>query len=399
MIYSLQECVQAMEKIPYGRQTIRQEDIDAVVAVLKSDFLTQGPAIRDFENEMAKYHKAKYGVAFSNGTAALHAAYNALNVERGDEIITSPITFAATANAAVFCGARPIFADIDKNTNCISSFEIEKRITSKTKVISPVAYAGYPVDLEMISSIARRHNCRVLYDAAHAIGSLRNGSFGMEHVDAAILSFHPVKHIAAGEGGMVLTNDDEIHKKLLRFRSHGITKDPEELEQNDGPWYYEMQSLGYNYRITDIQCALASSQFNRIKDNLKRRNAVALKYNEGLKDLEFLRLPPDVGFQVIEEDDWAKIENLHSYHLYTLCLYDKETRKRFYEYLHEKKIMAQIHYVPVHLHPFYREQFGYGPGDYPNAEAFYEGEISVPMYHGLKDEQVDYIIDVIRCFN
>ena len=387
-----------MKPIPYGRQELLSEDIDAVVEVLKSDYLTQGPHIAAFERAVAVFHKAKYGVAFSNGTAALHAAYNALDVKHGDEIVTSPITFAATANAAIFCGARPVFVDIDRNTNCIDLTEIKKVITSKTKVISPVAYAGFPVDLESVSAIASEHGCKVLYDAAHAIGSLRNGTFGMKYIDAAILSFHPVKHIAAGEGGMVLTNDDEIYKKLLLFRSHGITKDPDVLEYNDGPWYYEMQSLGYNYRVTDIQCSLANSQFGRIKDNLKRRNAIAQRYQRELQNFDFLCLPPNVGFQIVDEDDWAKIENLHSYHLYTLCLSDKETRKQFYEYLHEKKIMAQIHYVPVHLHPYYREQFGYGPGDYPNAEAFYEGEISIPMYHGLKDEQVDYIIDIIRSF-
>ena len=387
-----------MVKIPYGRQTITKEDINAVATVLQSDYLTQGPEIQSFEKTVAKYHRAKYAVAFSSGTAALHAAYSVLGVEEGDDIITSPITFAATANAAVYCGARPIFADIDDETNCIDPGEIEKVMTSTTKVVSPVAYAGYPVDLQSVSNVARGNGCKVLYDAAHAIGSLRNGSFGMVYVDAAILSFHPVKHIAAGEGGMVLTNDESVFRKLLLFRSHGITKDPEELETNDGPWYYEMQSLGYNYRITDIQCALANSQFHRIKDNLKKRNSVAQRYNYELNNLDYLQLPPDVGFCILEEDDFEKVQDIHSYHLYTLHLTDKMARRQFYDYLHDKGILAQIHYVPVHLHPYYRKRYGYKPGDYPKAEAFYNGEVSIPMYHGLKDEDIEYTINTIKSF-
>lgn len=387
-----------MLNIPYGRQTITEYDIKAVNDVLKSDYLTQGPEISKFEQAVANHHGAGYAVAFSSGTSALHAAYSALGVGDGDEIITSPITFVATANAAIYCGGRPVFADIDADTNCIDPKEIEIHISDKTKVISPVAYAGYPVDLEMIDTIAKKNDCRILYDAAHGIGSRRNGSFGMEHIDAAILSFHPVKHIAAGEGGMVLTNDEEVYNRLIAFRNHGITKDPTVMEKNDGPWYYEMHTLGYNFRITDMQCALASSQFKHIDENLKRRNEIARCYGEELKDLDFIGLPPDVGFQIVDMDDMDEVEDIHSYHLYTVSLPDGETRKRFYEYMHESGILVQIHYIPVHMQPYYRKTFGYHTGDLPVAEQFYAGEISIPMYHGLKEEQIEYIINKIRQF-
>lgn len=387
-----------MCRIPYGKQTIIEDDIKAVNEVLTSDYLTQGPKIAEFEKAVADHHDARYAVAFSNGTAALHAAYNALEIKEGDEIITSPITFVATSNGAIYCGGIPRFADIDSETNCIDINDAEQRITPRTKVISPVAYAGYPVELERISALAKKNGCKVLYDAAHAIGSCRNESFGMEYVDAAILSFHPVKHIAAGEGGMVLTNDEDVYNRLLTFRNHGITKDPSIMENNDGPWYYEMRSLGYNLRITDIQCALAHSQFKRIDENLKRRNEIAHIYQEELGDLDFISLPPDVGFQIIDADSMDEVEDIHSYHLYTISLPDSETRRRFYEYMHENGILVQIHYIPVHLQPYYRENFGYSRGDFPEAERFYDGEISIPMYHGLKDEQIEYIINKIRQF-
>lgn len=387
-----------MEKIPYGKQTIIEDDIKAVSEVLASDYLTQGPKIAEFEKTVADHHEARYAVAFSNGTAALHAAYNALGIKEGDEIITSPITFVATVNGAIYCGGIPRFADIDPETNCIDINSVEQSITPRTKVISPVAYAGYPVELERISLMAKKNDCRVLYDAAHAIGSCRNGSFGMEYVDVAILSFHPVKHIAAGEGGMVLTNDEDVYNRLLTFRNHGITKDPSIMENNDGPWYYEMRSLGYNLRITDIQCALAHSQFKRIDENLKRRNEIAKIYQEELRGLDFISLPPDVGFQIIDADSMDEVEDIHSYHLYTLSLPDGDMRKRFYEHMHENGILVQIHYIPVHLQPYYRENFGYSRGDFPVAERFYDGEISIPMYHGLKDEQIEYIINKIMQF-
>lgn len=386
-------------KIPYGKQLITDEDINSVIDVLKSDFLTQGPRISEFEKNVAKYHGAEYGVAFSNGTAALHAAYASLGVGAGDEIITSPITFVATANGAIYTGATPKFVDVDQSTNCIDIDLIEDAITTNTKVISPVAFAGYPVDLKNVREIANRHGIKVLYDAAHALGSKRDGSFGMEHVDVAILSFHPVKHVATGEGGMVLTNDLEVYKKLILFRNHGITKDLEQMEENDGPWYYEMQSLGYNYRITDIQCALGISQFNRIESNLKRRNEIAKIYNDELSKVDGLIVPPDVGFEILNKDDIDQVNDIHSYHLYTVRVETEEKRKSFYKYMHNNGILVQIHYIPVHLQPYYRKNYGFNKGDYPNAEKFYETEISIPMYHSLQNEQIEYILDTIKKFN
>lgn len=381
--------------IPYGKQTITQEDIDSVVGVLKSNYLTTGPKIGEFEKIVAEYHGAKYAVAFANGTAALHGAYSAAGIKDGDEIITSPITFAASANAAIYCGGIPKFVDIAPETNCIDIEQIEDAVSVKTKVITPVSLAGYPVNLKEIRTIADKHGCRIIHDAAHAIGSKRNGSFGMEYVDMAILSFHPVKHIATGEGGMVLTNNEELYNKLILFRSHGITKNPELLTENHGPWYYEMISLGYNYRMTDIQAALGISQFERINENLRQRNELAQKYNEAFSDNAKLILPPQIGFEIITDDN---VQNVHSYHLYNMRLTDPDKRLEFYNYLHENGILAQIHYIPVHLLPYYRKRFGFKEGDFPIAEMYYNSEISIPMYHNMQQEDRDYIIKVVNAF-
>ncbi len=375
-----------------------QEDIDAVVDVLRSDYLTQGPRIREFEAEIAAYHRAEYAVAFANGTAALHAAYHSLGVGAGDEVISSPITFVASTNGAVYCGAEPRFADIDPKTNCIDTAKIEECVTERTRVITPVAYAGYPVDLATIRRIADRYSCDVLYDAAHAIGSRRDGTFGMEYVDAAILSFHPVKHIAAGEGGMVLTNRRDVRDKLISFRNHGITKDPDLLEKNDGPWYYEMQELGYNLRITELQCALGASQFRRIDDNLRRRNQIAKTYREELSGVGGLTLPPGLGDLAADAEDLSAVRDIHAYHLFTVMAADGEERKRLYQYCHDNGILVQIHYIPVHLQPYYRNSFGFGAGDFPEAEGFYARELSLPMYHGMSSAEQEYVIEKIKAF-
>lgn len=379
--------------IPYGRQQILQEDIDAVVDVLKSDYLTQGPKLKEFEKSVAEYHGAKYGVAFANGTAALHGAYYAAGISSGDEIITSPITFVASANGAVYFGAKPVFADISLETNCIDINSIEDAITNKTKVITPVSLAGYPVDLKSVKQIADKHGCYIIHDAAHAIGSKRNGTFGMEYADMAILSFHPVKHVTTGEGGMVLTNSKELYENLSAFRTHGITKDPDKLIDNHGPWYYEMQEMGYNYRMSDINAVLGIKQFERVKDNLRRRNEIAKAYDEAFCECENLIVPPNIGYGIIDNPDTL---NIHSYHLYTLRVSDPEDRLRMYTYLHEKGILAQIHYIPVHLQPYYRENFGYKKGDYPNAEKYYESEISLPMFHSMRAEDLEYVINTVK---
>lgn len=383
------------KKIPYGKQSITEEDISAVVEVLKSDFLTQGPKLKEFEKNVAEYHKAKYAVAFANGTAALHGAYYAAGITSGDEIITSPVTFAASANGAVYLGAKPVLVDIDLNTNCIDIKKIEENITEKTKVITPVSLAGFPVDLKPIREIADRYNCHIIHDAAHAIGSKRNGTFGLEYADMAILSFHPVKHITTAEGGMVLTNNEELYKKLSLFRTHGITKDPEMLIDKDGPWYYEMQDLGYNYRMADINAALGVEQFKRIESNLHRRNQIAKAYNDAFKDDDRYIVPPDMGFDILED---SEANNVHSYHLYTLRVRRAEDRKRLFNYLHEKGVMVQIHYIPLNYQPYYQREFDYVREDFPNAKEYYNSEISLPMFHGMTDEELKYVIDTVKGF-
>ena len=384
-----------MRKIPYGKQTVTEADIEAVVSVLKSDYLTQGPVLPEFEKAVAEYHNARYGVAFANGTAALHAAYNALGVEQGDEIVTSPVTFAATANGAVYCGGIPVLADIDLDTNCIDVERIEEKITSNTKVISPVALAGYPVELAKVRETADKYGCGIIYDAAHAIGSKRNGSFGMEYVDAAILSFHPVKHVATGEGGMVLTNSRDIYDRLIMFRTHGITRDEAILSRCDGPWYYEMVSLGFNYRMTEMQAALGISQFKRLYENLRQRNEVAKFYMDSLADIGGLIMPPDVGFEILESKE---PENIHAYHLFTLRVRNPEDRKPLYDFLHENGILAQIHYIPLHFMPYYQKNFGYKEGDCPEAEKYYRSEISIPMFHNMEKEDMEYVAEKIKEF-
>ena len=378
-----------MKKIPYGKQNITNDDINSVVEVLKSELITQGEVTPEFEKIVSEYHGAKYGVAFSSGTAALHAAYSVLGTKPGDEVISSPITFAASVNGGLYCGATPKFVDLDEKTNCIDVSLIEEAITEKTKVITPVSYAGYPVDLKSIAKIADKYNCHIIHDACHAIGSKRNGTFGMEYVDMAILSFHPVKHITTGEGGMVLTNDEDVAEKLRLFRTHGITRDVDKLEKNDGGWYYEMQSLGYNYRITDFQSALGLNQFSRIEDNIAARNRIARMYNEELKDCNLFSLPPDLGFN-------PKGGTVHSYHLFTVRTNTTESRSDLYEYLRSKGIFVQVHYVPVHLHPYYRHNYGFKEGDFPNAEAFYKCELSLPMYHSMTDDDFEYVVETIK---
>jgi UDP-4-amino-4,6-dideoxy-N-acetyl-beta-L-altrosamine transaminase len=384
-----------MHKIPYGKQTIEQSDIDAVIDVLKSEFLTQGPNVPIFEQSIATYHGAKYGVAFANGTAALHGAYFAMGVGDGDEVVTSPNTFVATTNAALYCGARPAFVDIDPTTYCIDVTKIEDSINDNTKVIAPVAFGGYPVDLKAIREIADRTNCFVLYDAAHAIASKRDGSFGMEYVDMAMLSFHPVKHIATGEGGMILTNNPDYYEKLLLFRSHGITKNKNLLLENHGPWYYEMQCLGYNYRMTEMQAALGISQFKRIEENILSRNRAAKFYGSKLKECKGIELPPEIGFEVVGN---SLASNIHAYHLYPIIVSNPNLREPLYNYLHENNILAQIHYIPVHLQPYYRDKYGYESGDFPLSEAYYDREISIPMFHNISVEELQFVVDKICGF-
>jgi len=367
-------------QLPYGRQWIDDDDIAAVINVLRADWLTQGPMVEAFEQKIAEYVGSEYAVAFNSGTSALHGAYFAAGVRIGDEIITSPITFVATANAGMYLGARPVFVDINEKTWCVDIDTISEKISPHTKVIAPVDFAGYPVEIKSILELAQDHSCIVVEDAAHALGAIRDGMKVGTEADMTIFSFHPVKHITTGEGGIVTTNNRDYAETMKRFRSHGITKDPKLLQQHDGPWYYEMQDLGYNYRLTDVQCALGISQLTKLEWFVTRRNEIARMYDDAFHGYENLMTPPK-----------APQGCRHAYHLYPVCFTGVERKKIFMD-LREKGLFCQVHYIPVHLQPYYREKFGYREGDFPVAENFYQSEISLPMFPGMSNADVKRVI-------
>lgn len=381
-----------MNKIPYGRQNITQEDIDAVVKVLKSDFLTQGPNIRMFEEAFANYVGAKYAIAVSNGTAALHLNTMALDVKPGDKVITTPITFAASANCVRYCGGEVIFADIDPATYLLDINKVRELLIKDTKKeikgIIPVDFAGRSADMEAFKKLADEFNCWIIEDACHAPGAYFINSKGEKvlagscrYANLAIFSFHPVKHIAAGEGGMITTNDQALYQKIVNLRTHGIQQDPSKKLKDDGVWYYEMQELGYNYRLTDFQSALGLSQLKRAGEGLAIRKTLAARYEEALKDKVFIH--GQSGF----------VEG-HAYHLYVIQV---EKRKELINYLREHNIFAQVHYIPVHLMPYYA-QFGCKKGDLPHAEAYYDSCLSLPMFPTLTDEEQQYVLKVLNDF-
>jgi len=397
--------------IPYGRQFIDEDDIKAVVEVLKSEKITQGPTVEEFEHELVKICGAEYAVAVNSGTSALHIACLAAGVKEGDEVITSPITFVASANCAVYCGGKPVFADIDPKTYNISPGEIEKNITDKTKAIIPVHFAGQSCDMEMIQQIVSDaekiygHKIYIIEDACHALGSKYKGNeVGSCAIsDMTVMSFHPVKQITTGEGGVVLTNNDELSKKLRMFRSHGIASEPEEFFSKDlafdsnnskssllkspNPWYYEQQVLGYNYRITNIQCALGISQLKKLDMFCKRRREIVDKYNAAFFDSKFLQIP---------------FENQNcdtNFHLYVL-LFDFEgigiDRARFMLLLRKKGFYTQVHYIPVHLQHYYRKNFKTDWGDCPNAEDYYKKCLSIPLFPAMTKSEVEETIHEIK---
>ena len=378
--------------IPYSTQWIDEEDIEAVVGVLRSDRITQGPLIEQFERAVATYAGVKFAVAFSSGTAALHAACVTAGVSQGDELITSPITFVASANCAVYVGATPVFADIDNQTLTLDWQSAAARITSKTKVLIPVDFAGRPSHLDEINALAKKHGLIVIEDAAHSLGAEYRGRRVGGLADMTILSFHPVKHITTGEGGMVLTNSTQFKDKLVMFRSHGITRESTKLmNEKEGDWYYEMQELGYNYRITDIQCALGLSQLRRIDSFVRRRREIATRYAEAFESIPGLTLPQEP----------ADVRS--SYHLYVLQLPIERLRggrRTVFDALFARKIGVNVHYIPVHLQPFYQQRYGYRPGDFPSAESYYRRAISIPIYPRMTDEDVKYVtssvIDVLQ---
>jgi perosamine synthetase len=371
--------------IPYGRQSISDEDIQAVVETLRSDYLTQGPRVEQFEKKLAEYCGASYAVVVSSGTAALHAAYAAVGLSDGDEVITSPMTFAATANPVLWQGAKPVFVDIENETGNIDVSLIEEKITSKTKAIAPIDYTGRPVDLDGILQIAKKHNLFVIEDACHAIGaSYKNKKIGSIS-DLAVFSFHPVKNITTGEGGAILTNSEELYKKMKSFVVHGIHR-TDFVKDSPGAWYHEMQELGMNYRLTDIQAALGISQLKRLDIFLQKRVHLVERYNEAFKDIEQLILP------LLDTTDIKS-----AWHLYVIRLKGVLVQKRadIFAFLREKGIWVQVHYIPVYYHPYY-ESLGYDKGLCPNAEAFYEASISIPLFPDLTESEQDVVIKIIK---
>jgi len=373
--------------IPYGCQCIDEDDIAAVVRALRNPLITKGPMVEKFETAVAEYCGARYGVAFNSGTSALHGAMFAAGVGPEDEVITSTMTFAASANAALYMGARPVLADIDPDNYCLDMAGLRKAITGRTKAVVPVDYAGYPVNMAGIMEIAREHNLVVIEDAAHALGAARNGAKVGSQADMTMFSFHPVKHITTGEGGMIVCNEERLCKRLKLFRSHGITTDEEMLTANEGPWYYEMQELGYNYRITDIQCALGLSQLKKLEIFIERRNEIATRYDKALAAVDWLDIPPRPPGNC-----------RHAYHLYPIRVKEGVDRKELFNYLRASSIGVQVHYIPVHLQPYYRRQFAYHPGEFLNAEALYAGEISLPIFYSFSDHDQDYVIDKLLSF-
>jgi UDP-4-amino-4,6-dideoxy-N-acetyl-beta-L-altrosamine transaminase len=376
--------------IPYGRQFVSDDDINEVVNTLRSEYLTQGPKVLEFEKAFAEYIGVQYAIAVSNGTAALHLSSMALDVKNGDKVITTPITFAASANCVRYCGGEVVFSDIDKDTYLLDIDKIENLLKSDSKIkgIIPVDFAGNAVNLEKLKKITEKYNCWIIEDACHAPGGYFIDSSNTKqfcgngnYADLAIFSFHPVKHIATGEGGMITTNSKTLYDKLLLLRTHGITKDPNLLTENNGGWYYEMQELGYNYRLTDIQAVLGTSQLKRANEGLFRRREIAHNYNEAFKNLTYIKAQ-------------SGYVDGHAYHLYII---EVENRLELYNFLKSKNIFTQIHYIPIHLMPYYKK-LGHKSGDYPVSEEYYRRCISLPMFPTLTDDEQKYVIAQIISF-
>jgi len=378
--------------LSYGRQNITNEDIHAVIQTLKSDFLTQGPKIGEFEQAFAKYVGAKYAVLVGNATEALHISALSLGVNSSSVVLTTPITFVASANCIAFCGGKIDFVDIDPDTALMDLNKLEEKLSSKSSGyysgIIPVDFAGLPVNLERLRCIANKYNLWIIEDACHAPGGYFIDSAGKKQycgnglfADVSVFSFHPVKHIACGEGGMVTTNNEDLYHKLCMLRTHGIIKDPLLLQQNHGGWYYEMQDLGYNYRMPDILASLGISQLSRAKAGITRRIEIAKRYDDAFKNTP---INIDVG----------KYREGNAYHLYIIQV---TQRKELYDFLRKHHIFAQVHYIPVHLMPYYK-QFGWKKGDMPIAEQYYEHCLSLPMYPSLTDEEQNFVIEKVLEF-
>lgn len=364
------------EFISYGRQSIDEEDIQAVIDTLRSPNLTQGPKIAEFERAIADYVGAKYAVAFCNGTAALHGACYAAGISDGDEVITSPITFAASANCVRYVGGTVVFADIDPNTYNIDPQQIRMNITEKTKAIIPVDFTGQPVDIDEIMDIAKQHNLVVIEDGAHSLGATYKGRKVGQTADMTMFSFHPVKPVTTAEGGIIVTNNEYYYKKLQQFRSHGIEQVP--YSHENGGWYYEMTELGYNYRMTDLQAALGISQLQKLDSFIERRQQIAKRYTEAFNDELHIKTPKQL------------VETTSGWHLYMVQL-EKADRKKVFEKMRAANIGVHVHYIPVYWHPYYRD-LGYEKGLCPVAESWYEKALTLPIHPGITNKQIDYIV-------
>ncbi|MCQ2312277.1 MAG: UDP-4-amino-4,6-dideoxy-N-acetyl-beta-L-altrosamine transaminase [Paludibacteraceae bacterium] len=378
--------------ISYGHQLITEEDIQAVVETLRSDYLTQGPRIPEFESNFAHYLGCRYACMVSNGTAALHLCAMALGIQPGDKVITTPITFVASANGFRYLGADIVFCDIDAKTFLMDFDKLEEILKASPKgsykAVVPVDFAGYPIDEERLHQLSVEYGFKVVVDACHAPGGSWTDSKGekqmvgnCKYADLSVFSFHPVKHIAAGEGGCITTNDKDLYEKVALYRTHGITKNPNRLTRSDGGWYYEMQELGYNYRITEFQAALASSQLKRLNWSITRRNEIAKRYDEALKDL-----PVKTPYRA---DDIV-----HAFHLYIIKV-DADKRKGLYDYLREHNIFAQVLYIPAHMMPYYK-RLGRKEGECPVAEEYYKHCLALPMYPSLTDEEQEWVIEKVK---
>lgn len=376
--------------ISYGHQSIDESDIEAVMATLRSDYLTQGPKIKDFEEKFANYIGARYAVAVNNATSGLHLATTALGVAPGDNVIVTPLTFAATANCVRYCGGNVTFCDINPKTYLMDISKLRTMLQSHPagyfKGVIIVDFAGYPHNLEEYRNICNEYGLWLIEDACHAPGAWFTDSCGIRQkcgngkfADCSIFSFHPVKHITTGEGGMVTTDNPEIYRKLRLLHTHGITKDPELLHKCDGGWYYEMQELGFNCRLTDFQAALGISQLSKADEGLTRRQEIAKRYDDAFRNIQRIMTP------------YRADDIFHAFHLYVIKVDD---RKGLYEWLHDNGIFAQVHYIPLHLMPYY-QRLGSKKGDCPVAEDYYEHCLSLPMYPSLSDEEQEYVIEKV----
>lgn len=372
--------------LAYGRQSIDDKDIEAVVELLKGDFLTTGPTVSEFENKVAEFVGARYGVAVSNGTAALHMACHAAGIGPEDEVLVPAITFAASSNCVLYCGGTPVFVDIDPKTYNIDINKIEEKITEKTKAIIPVDFSGQAVDMDKILEIAEKYNLLVIEDSAHALGSeYKNRKVGTK-AHMTEFSFHPVKPVTTAEGGIIVTDDEKLYEKMMLFRSHGITRNKELMDEDHGPWYYEQVDLGYNYRLTDLQCALGISQMDKLDSFIARRREIVSKYNEAFSELEEINTPFEEEFS---NSGW---------HIYVITLnLDKLAveRKEVFEALQKENIGVNVHYLPVYLHPYYKN-LGYEKGLCPVAEDIYNRMITLPLFPAMTENDVQDVITAVK---